>query len=82
MGLVLVFYFWIKKEFCQMIKKRDVFSLVLLFALSACSGDDVVKAVLLADDLKDDVDDLRDEEDRRTQGEPLGSEESNLGDAC
>ena len=82
MGLVLVFYFWIKKEFCQMIKKRDGFSLVLLFALSACSGDDVVKAVLLADDLKDDVDDLRDEEDRRTQGEPLGSEESNLGDAC
>lgn len=65
-----------------MIKKRDVFSLVLLFALSACSGDDVVKAVLLADDLKDDVDDLRDEEDRRTQGEALGSEESNLGDAC
>ena len=82
MALLSGFYFSIKKEFCQVIKKRYVFFLVSLFALSACSGGDVVKAALVADNVKDEIDDLRDEEDRRTQGEPTGSEESNLGDAC
>ena len=71
-----------KRDFYKMIKKKVCFFLVLFFAIAASGCGEVVKAALMADNLKDEVDDLEDKNNGSTQVEPLGSDESNLGDSC